>query len=280
MVRHIDLKISVSVDVMMKHLKHIGCLALVLALFVAPGSLKAQPIPGGLVVQQAGTTISLNTTTLNITSGATVTSCGIATACVAITGGGGGGVTSFNTRTGTVTLESSDVTTALGYTPAHSGANSDITSLTGLTTSLSVAQGGTGTTTSTGTGNVVLSQSPTFSGTPTVNSLNVAHSAISSTVATISSGFGTGDAISRTNASLAWRDVVGTSPGTSAVFTMAGASDGWDCGAYDQTTPAIVIAQTSQTATSVQFTSYSRTTGTATAPSPGDDIEIGPCIGH
>jgi hypothetical protein len=34
---------------------------------------------------------------------------------------------------------------SLGFTPAHSGANSDITSLTGLTTPLSVAQGGTGT---------------------------------------------------------------------------------------------------------------------------------------
>ena len=36
---------------------------------------------------------------------------------------------------------------ALGFTPAHSGANSDITSLTGLTTPLSAAQGGTGTAT-------------------------------------------------------------------------------------------------------------------------------------
>lgn len=34
---------------------------------------------------------------------------------------------------------------SLGFTPAHSGANSDITSLAGLTTPLSVAQGGTGT---------------------------------------------------------------------------------------------------------------------------------------
>ena len=34
---------------------------------------------------------------------------------------------------------------ALGYTPAHSGANSDILSLAGLTTPLSVAQGGNGT---------------------------------------------------------------------------------------------------------------------------------------
>lgn len=41
------------------------------------------------------------------------------------------------------------------------------TSLTGLTTALSVAQGGTGTTTSTGTGSVVLSASPALTGTPT-----------------------------------------------------------------------------------------------------------------
>lgn len=33
--------------------------------------------------------------------------------------GGGSGVTSFNTRTGAVTLSGSDVTTALGYTPAN-----------------------------------------------------------------------------------------------------------------------------------------------------------------
>ena len=49
---------------------------------------------------------------------------------------------------------------------ALKGANSDITSLSGLTTALSVAQGGTGTTTSTGTGSVVRSISPTFTGLP------------------------------------------------------------------------------------------------------------------
>jgi len=45
---------------------------------------------------------------------------------------------------------------------ANSGANTDITSLGGLTTALSVAQGGTGTTTSTGTGSVVLGTNPTI----------------------------------------------------------------------------------------------------------------------
>ena len=50
---------------------------------------------------------------------------------------------------------------------AANGANSDITSLSGLSTPLSVTQGGTGTTTSTGTGSVVLSASPALTGSPT-----------------------------------------------------------------------------------------------------------------
>lgn len=49
---------------------------------------------------------------------------------------------------------------------AQSGANSDITSLSGLTTPLSVAQGGTGATTATGSNAVVLNASPTFVGVP------------------------------------------------------------------------------------------------------------------
>ena len=34
-------------------------------------------------------------------------------------GGGGGGVASFNSRTGAVTQTSGDVTTALGFTPLN-----------------------------------------------------------------------------------------------------------------------------------------------------------------
>lgn len=45
---------------------------------------------------------------------------------------------------------------------AQSGANSDITSILGLTTDLSVSQGGTGVGTSTGSGSVVLNTSPTL----------------------------------------------------------------------------------------------------------------------
>ena len=45
--------------------------------------------------------------------------------------GGTGGVTSFNTRTGAITLSSSDVTTALGYTPGSSGGTVSSVAATG-----------------------------------------------------------------------------------------------------------------------------------------------------
>jgi hypothetical protein len=67
---------------------------------------------------------------------------------LAVTDGGTGASTAANART--------------NLSAASSGANSDITSITGLTTALTVAQGGTGVTTSTGTGNNVLSNSPTL----------------------------------------------------------------------------------------------------------------------
>jgi hypothetical protein len=74
-------------------------------------------------------------------------------------------VISVNGYTGAVTLTASDVGAA------NSGANTNITSLSGLTTALSVSQGGTGTTTATGTGSTVRSNSPSLVspnlGTPT-----------------------------------------------------------------------------------------------------------------
>lgn len=60
------------------------------------------------------------------------------------TGGGGGGVSSFNTRTGAVTLAGSDVTTALGGTPTLAANNgSDFTSVSTVRTNLGVAYGTT-----------------------------------------------------------------------------------------------------------------------------------------
>src|ERR1700744_553323 len=64
---------------------------------------------------------------------------GTVTSITAGTGLSGGTITT----TGTVPLPSGAAAANLGYTPAHSGANSDITSLSGLTTPLSIAQGGT-----------------------------------------------------------------------------------------------------------------------------------------
>lgn len=60
-------------------------------------------------------------------------------------------------------LKASEITAALlnavyGYTPARSGANSDITSLTGLSTPLSILQGGTGSATPFGTASGTFAQ--------------------------------------------------------------------------------------------------------------------------
>jgi hypothetical protein len=67
-------------------------------------------------------------------------------------GSGGGGVTSFNTRTGAVTLSSGDVTGALGYTPYNSSNPSGYTTNTGTVTSVAAGSyltGGTITTSGT-----------------------------------------------------------------------------------------------------------------------------------
>ena len=52
-------------------------------------------------------------------------------------GSGGGGVTSFNTRTGAITLSSADVTGALGYTPLSTAGGTLTGGLTGTTASFS-----------------------------------------------------------------------------------------------------------------------------------------------
>jgi len=82
-------------------------------------------------------------TTLTAGTGITITN---ASGSITIAAsGGGGGVTSFNTRTGAVTLSSSDVTGALGYTP--------------LSAPVQTYQGGTGTTSSPTSGQLLIGTS-------------------------------------------------------------------------------------------------------------------------
>ena len=103
---------------------------------------------------------------------------------------------------------------------------------------------------------------------------------MSATAPTVSSGFGTGDAISQANGTAAFADTVGSSPGSTATFTMPAAANGWDCSAYDQTTNTISVVQSGQSSTSITLKTYLRTSGAATSPSASDIIQIGPCIGH
>lgn len=101
-------------------------------------------------------------------SGVTAASYGSGSLVPIITVNAKGVVTAVST-TGITSVPWSAITgtptTRAGYgitDAAKNGANSDITSLAGLTTPLSVLQGGTGVTGSTGTVNVVLSNSPTL----------------------------------------------------------------------------------------------------------------------
>ena len=93
-------------------------------------------------------------------------------------------VTSFNTRTGAITLNALDVTDALGYAPLQYAVTTLSGGTTGLTPStatngaitlagtLGVPNGGSGVTTGTGTGSVVLNTSPTLI-TPNFNSASL-----------------------------------------------------------------------------------------------------------
>jgi len=78
-----------------------------------------------------------------------------------LTTSGANPLTLTTTGSTSITLPTSG-TLLNSTTGATAGANSNITSLSGLTTPLSVPQGGTGAATSTGSGSVVLSVSPSL----------------------------------------------------------------------------------------------------------------------
>ena len=83
----------------------------------------------------------------------------------------------FMDATSSVQTQINGKQASLGFTPAHSGANSDITSLTGLTTPLTVAQGGIGAATAPANsvfGNFTGSTAaPGFAAAPTFSAANL-----------------------------------------------------------------------------------------------------------
>lgn len=90
----------------------------------------------------------------------------------AASSGSGGGVTSFNTRTGAITLSSSDVTTALGFTPYNSTNPSGYTSNTGTVTSITAGTGLSGGTINT-SGTIALANTTVTAGSYTTANITV-----------------------------------------------------------------------------------------------------------
>ena len=114
----------------------------------------------------------------------------------------------------------SAVTGALGYTPARSGANSDLTSITGLTTPLSVGQGGTGASTA-AAGLSALGGVPAGVRTTFTSSGTFTRASTSTFVAAMVQGGGGGGGHGGTyNASRATTGASGT--GTTATISYAG----------------------------------------------------------
>ena len=101
----------------------------------------------------------------------------------------------------------------------------------------------------------------------------------STTLPTISSGFGTGPTI-LANSTFCFKIVVGTGGAASGTITLPTAPNGWLGFAADVTNGSTLFLQlTGSTATSVTFTSYSVTTGAAANMSAGDVVLVN-CIAY
>jgi len=98
--------------------------------------------------------------------------------------------------------------------------------------------------------------------------------ALSSTLPTIGSGFGTSPTISATN-TFCFKIVVGTGGAANGSITLPSAPNGWLAFAADVTSGSSLFLQlTGSTATSVTFTSFSVTTGAASNMAAGDVILV------
>ena len=101
----------------------------------------------------------------------------------------------------------------------------------------------------------------------------------STTLPTISSGFGTGPTI-LANSTFCFKIVVGTGGAANGTITLPTAPNGWLAFAADVTNGSTLFLQlTGSTATSVTFTSYSVTTGAAANMTAGDVVLVN-CIAY
>jgi len=131
-----------------------------------------------------------------------------------------------------------------------------------------------------GPGGVVFS--PPLSGnTENPSSLSLGGNlvATTTTLPTISSGFGTSPTISAVN-TFVFKIVVGTGGAANGTITLPAAQNGWLAFAADVTSGSTLFLQlTGSTTTSVTFTSFSVTTGAAANMSASDVILVN-CIAY
>jgi len=237
----------------------IATLILTTALGVAYGGLGVNTLPANAVIIGNGTSgvtsVAPGTTGNILTSnGTTWTSAAAPASGVTSVSGGTTGLTPSTPTSGAIVLAGTlaatnggtGATTASGartnLSAAVSGANGDITSLTGLTTPLSAGQGGTGVITSTGSGSNVLSASPTLTGTLTTAALTATGTVTLTTALTVANG-GTGQTtISAARTAIGTGVAVTKTANYTAVAGDVLACDTIAVGAFSITLPATPTA--------------------------------------
>ena len=107
------------------------------------------------------------------------------------------------------------------------------------------------------------------------SSLSIGNNLVASTtLPTISSGFGTSPTVTASN-TFCFKVVVGTGGAANGTISLPTAPNGWLAFAADVTSGSSLFLQlTGSTATSVTFTSYSVTTGAAAPMSAGDIVLV------
>ena len=112
------------------------------------------------------------------------------------------------------------------------------------------------------------------------SSLSIGNNLVASTtLPTISSGFGTGPTVTASN-TFCFKVVVGTGGAANGTISLPTAPNGWLGFAADVTSGSSLFLQlTASTTTSVTFTSYSVTSGAAANMSAGDVVLVN-CIAY